>query len=59
MEDRALLVAGANTVLAGTARIAQTQRATAAGVKGEPPCRRRRSMRNRGTQRTSPLWNRR
>ncbi len=31
-----------NTVLAGTALFAQTQRATAAGVKGVTPCRRRR-----------------
>ena len=33
---------GANQVPAGAALIAQTQRATAAGVKGVTPCRRRR-----------------
>ncbi len=48
-------------VLADTAPIAQTQRATAAGVKGPknntgPLAAGGTSMRNRGKQRASPLW---
>ncbi len=47
-------------VLAGRTPIAQTQRATAAGVKGATSCRRRRFDEEPWCkQRASPLWNRR
>ena len=59
-----LRVPVSNNVLAGTALFAQTQCATAAGVKGpknntDPLAAGGASMRNHGTPRMSALWNRR
>ncbi len=51
---------GEGHVLAATTLPPQTHCATAAGVKRATPCRRKASsMKNRGTQRMSLLWNRR